>query len=361
MSQPRQDDLESLVSAFIEANRSYGFHPQSEASRVLKSAAGFEGWRYRITRELVHGLVDCSTLVSQAHWNGAGIGVPFVAETQRNAYSALTIVPEKREPSDVLVTYPSRKMAPEGRHNHVVMYLGRHPELGEWVIESAASAGGVRVRPLEVADLMGGVRRFLPFPKRFEFPADELALRLARSVPKLGRLGARLTSGLADPPRHRGVDIYAKEEFPVLAPFGGLVRRDRFQGQSRMGTVRLTSPDSELAVSMQGVEWPERAPEVADAGEVLGVCRRHPAGLCNSIPSLRGYLRLHIEMWSRRDAPFAHERGLEPPPWIDRIPPYPRSFNPIYAIKLGLLGSPIGSDDVDVLLTLPATSAVSRS
>jgi hypothetical protein len=352
LCQPQQPDVESLVSAFIDANRSDGFHPQSEASRVLKSAARFSGWKYRITRELTHGWIDCSTLVSQAHWDGAGVGVPFVAETQRRAYNALAIAPEDRAPSDVLVAYPTKTMAPDKRHNHVVMYLGRHPYFGEWVIESAASADGVRVRPLKEADANGGLRRFLPFPKRFAFPADELALRLAQSVPKLGRLGARLTSGLAVPRRHRGIDIYAKKEFAVLAPITGSVTRKAFRGQSRLGELHVISPDGRLAANLRGVEWPPDGPNAAEVGDVLGVCRHHPSGFCNSIPALRGYPKLHLEIWSNQEAPFFSERGLDPPSWID-VAPAPQPFNPIYAIKLGMVGSPIGPRDIKALLTMP--------
>jgi hypothetical protein len=353
LSQPEQADVASLVSAFIEANRSVGFDARSEASRVLKSAAGFSGWRYRITRELTRDWVDCSTLVSQAHWNGAGIGVPFVAETQRRAYSALAIAPEERTPSDVLIAYPTKAMAPDGRHNHVVMYLGRHPQLGEWVIEAAVSADGVQVRPLKETDSDGGVRRFLPFPKSFAFPATDVALRLAQSVPKLGRLGARLTSGLVVPRRHRGVDIYAREEFSVRAPLDGSIVRETFRGQSRLGALHVISPNRTLAVSMYGIEWTHLGSDVVEVGDVLGVCRRHPASLCNSIPVLRGYPKLHLEMWSKQRLPFSYERGLAPPPWMDDVAPTPRPFNPIYAIKLGLIGTPIEKDDIDVLLTMP--------
>jgi hypothetical protein len=297
--------------------------------------------------------VDCSTLVSQAHWRGAGVGVPFVAETQRRAYSALIIPPSELAPSDVLIAYPSKVMAPDRRHNHVVMYLGRHPMLGEWVIESAAAADGVRVRPLQNTDVTGGVRRFLPFPKRFDFPADALALRLAQSVPKLGRLGARLISGLATPRRHRGVDIYAEEEFAVLAPLDGSVVREPFRGKSRLGALHITSPDRTLATSMRGVEWVPGGQDLAEAGDVLGICRPHPAGFCNSLPRLRGYPRLHLEMWSRKGAPFHWERGLEPPVWAGSDPPTPRPFNPIYGLKLGLICPPIRREDAEVLLATP--------
>jgi hypothetical protein len=35
------------------------------------------------------------------------------------------------------------------------------------------------------------------------------------------------------------------------------------------------------------------------------------------------------------------------------IAPSPRPFNPIYAIKLGLVEAPIKKNDLDVLLTMP--------
>lgn len=353
MDQPKQADVESVVAAFIDANRREGYHPLSEASMVLKSAAEFSGWKYRITRELIPGWVDCSTLVSQAHWNGAGIGIPFVAETQRRAYSATTIRSNQRAPSDVLVRYPSKEMAPDGRHNHVVLYLGRHPQLGEWVIESAPHANGVQVRPLQDVDMIGGVRRFLPFPRRFTFPAQEVALKLARSVPKLGRIGARLTSGLTTPRRHAGIDLYAEDAFAVLAPVGGSIVRKAFRGQRHMGEVRITHPSEDLAVTLRGLDWSSlRESNAIEVSDVIGICRRHSAGICNSIPALRGYPKLHLEMWSRQRLPFSEERGLAPP---DRRNDFPtvKPFNPIYAIKLGVIGSPIRSSDTEVLVAVP--------
>ncbi len=75
-------------------------------------------------------------------------------------------------------------------------------------------------------DAEGRIRRFLPNPTRVFVDQDDV-LRLARAVPKLGRLGARLTSGLAESPRHRGVDIYFQERPTVVSPLNGtLVYRD---------------------------------------------------------------------------------------------------------------------------------------
>jgi hypothetical protein len=105
---------------------------------------------------------------------------------------------------------------------------------------------------------------------------------------------------------------------------------------------------------MRGIEWTSHEPGVAEVGDVLGICRRHPAGFCNGIPALRGYPKLHLEMWSRQRLPFSCEKGLAPPSWLDDAEPTPQSFNPIYAIKLGLIGTPIGRDDLDVLLTMPS-------
>jgi cell wall-associated NlpC family hydrolase len=356
MSRIRQsrDYVGSVVAKFIEANRLRGYDPQSEALRVLAATAQFGGWKYRITRELRDGWVDCSTLVSQAHWSGAGVGVPFVAETQRRAYTAEPVPPGEVMPSDVLVRYTSRALAPDGRHNHVVMYLGKHPQMGPWVIESAAGIGGVRVRPMNDDDAVGGVRRFLPFPSR-SFPRASAVSVLAGSVPKLGRLGARLTSDLAILRRHRGVDLYCRKDFEVLAPISGAAIREPNRGQLNSGTVHILSENATVLVTLRTIEWPRHARSKVRAGESIGICRRHPAIDCNGIPSLREFPRLHLEFWSAQNVPFHSERDLVPPHRPDELGSGKtmRAFNAIYAIKLGILVPPVRLPDMTSLLSLP--------
>ena len=214
------------------ATRRRGIDEASECMTVVSCAGEFAGSSYRITRELVTGLIDCSTLVSQCVWIGAGAATPFVAETQRLAYNALSIPAENRLPGDVLVRYPSRAQSPDGRHNHVALFVGEDQSDRAWLIESRAPVG-VRARPVDEEDAEGGIRRFLPNPTRV-FPGQQEALGLARAVPKLGRLGARLTAGGFDPPRHRGVDIYFHGLPVLVSPVNGTVtyRRDASRGRS---------------------------------------------------------------------------------------------------------------------------------
>lgn len=91
-------------------------HPdenERECDAVARAALEHLGKRYRITRELRNGLIDCSTVVSQAHWIGAAVRVPFIAESQRNAANA-TAVESIADvlPGDVLVAYPSVAASP---------------------------------------------------------------------------------------------------------------------------------------------------------------------------------------------------------------------------------------------------------
>jgi hypothetical protein len=60
-------------------------------------------------------------------------------------------------------------------------------------------------------------------------------------------------------------------------------------------------------------------------------------------------------MWSRSPLPFHAERGLPAPEWARPDFHGSHDFNPIYAIKLGLIGAPIEVADLTVLVTLPAS------
>lgn len=347
-------EVRRTVIQFANATRRLGLDPDSEAAATVRATTRFAGWKYRITRELVDGLIDCSTLASQAHWAGAAVGIPFVAETQRLAYSAKAVKPSGILPSDLLVRYPSREASPDGRHNHVVLYLGEHPRAGHWVIEASETGNGVRTRPMADSDADGGIRRFLPHPTE-AFASRETALSLASAVPKLGRLGCRLTAGLLDPRRHRGVDIYCRGNGPVAAPLSGrLVYEPR--GKSEAGVVHVIGADSHELVSLRPIALDTGSPARVEAGEPIGWLAEERPLTCNSIPALRGFPFLHFEYWSSRPHTFIDERDLPEPSIPSERPPdgLMKSFNPIYAIKLGLLASPIS--DLAVTLTLPTTT-----
>src|SRR4051812_24507907 len=99
----KPEDIRSAVAAFCEAGQRAGLPLAGEALSVISASATFAGWRYQITREQADGLIDCSSLVSQSHWLGAAIGMPFIAETQRLAYSGIDVARNELRPGDVLV------------------------------------------------------------------------------------------------------------------------------------------------------------------------------------------------------------------------------------------------------------------
>ena len=242
----RPEDVRRAVTACLESGRAAGFSPTGEALSVVAASGTFAGWDYRITREQLPGLVDCSSLVSQAHWLGAAIGMPFIAETQRIAYSGTDVAAGDLRPGDVLVRYPSRAASPGGRHNHVVLHLGEHPELGPSVIESAPEVG-VRVRPLNGFHGLGGVRRFV-LSDAPDFPRQQIATQLAAAVPKLGRLGSRLTAGLDEPRRHRGVDVLLRAASEVRAPIDGTATYLPNAPRGHDGAVAIRSEDGAVSV-----------------------------------------------------------------------------------------------------------------
>jgi hypothetical protein len=346
------DEVNDLIGAIVDAEVSRGLDRRAECLRVVAASSRFAGWQYRITRELRERLIDCSTLISQSHWDGAAIATPFVAETQRIAYNASDVPDGQWLPGDVLVRYPSRELSPGGRHNHVALYLGRDASGATWMIESREPQG---VRALGVDDRAadGGVRRFLPHPTRaFD---DEMSLALARAVPKLGRLGSRLTVALdGESERHRGIDIYFSRPVDVLAPLSGRVTYSTLGRAQRVSTAWITSEDGSDVIVLGPLAVADTSPRHVRSGNKVG--RLHvalPEG-CNAIPRLMRFPRLHVAYWSCRQQSFHGERSAPPCGGVRRFPLDAHvAYNPLYAMKVGVLAPPISPSDVDAALSLP--------
>lgn len=353
------DEIKDLIRGIVAAESTRGLDPQAECLRVVTASARFAGSSYRITRELVAGLIDCSTLVSQAHWEGAAVATPFVAETQRIAYNAWDVADGDWLPADILVRYPSREVSPGGRHNHVAIFIGSDSQGERWIIESRAPHG-VRALPVDLGAADGGVRRFLPNPTRV-FPEDVTALLLAQAVPKLGRLGSRLTAPLTDSDRHRGIDIYLRDDVDVVAPISGSVFYSRAGIRGEVQTVTIKSEGRDEVVVMRPVRHPVSESRSVTAGAVIGRAEaRLPLG-CNAIPALAGFPRLHIEYWTRREMQYFPDRGLAPS-WCapgDTSSEY-RAYNPLYALKLGVIASPIEPASVSAAALSPLPAAACR-
>jgi hypothetical protein len=271
-----------------------------ECDAVALASLEHIGKSYRTTRELQPNLIDCSTVVSQAHWIGAAVQTPFIAESQRTATNARVIELDDLLPGDAIYAYPARADAPGGRHNHVALYLGIDDTGTPWAIESREDSGAVLV-PLESLRFGGGVRRFCPNPLTPFNPGEWSDL--VQRVPKLGRLGARLTARYGTSLRHRGVDIYVSPSSRVVSPLSGSIEyltRISHSGYavgvwaSESGIYSIVGPVKPTPGLHQGM--------TVQSGEFLGhLARGAGPGGCNVVPSFPGLSRIHWELWSPRE------------------------------------------------------------
>ena len=203
-------------SGFVEGTEVYG---------VCSQAIRYLGCSYERSEELsTSNTIDCSTLTSQSFWEGALIGIPFVAETQRKAFSGSNISTENLQPGDVLIKYSSVEASPDKRWNHVGLSLGRDPQAIDWLIESVGSIG-VRLATVDDFNPEGGIKRFVLSSFSFDNDRACAALRLAPQVPKFGRLGVRQYQKFNNCRlAHQGVDIYTFPGRAVFATQEGVVR-----------------------------------------------------------------------------------------------------------------------------------------
>ena len=214
---------QTLLDEIFAQMKSEGFVPGTEQYEICRKSLDFLGFSYKRSEELEAGtVVDCSTLTSQSHWEGTLIGIPFVADNQRQAVSGEIIASvDKMIPGDVLVKYLSLDASPDKTWNHVGLYLGRDNGGEQWLIESTGKTG-VRLAKVAEFDAKGGIKRFSLTTGVFSADVARNALTLASMVPKFGRLGVRqyLTSG-AERPVHKGVDIYMQAGTSVFATGDG--------------------------------------------------------------------------------------------------------------------------------------------
>jgi cell wall-associated NlpC family hydrolase len=312
-----------------------------ECEAVVYESFTHLGKSYRITRELQAGLIDCSTLVSQSHWVGAAVQMPFIAETQRTAVNGYFIDRSDLSPGDCIYAYPTKDEAPGGRHNHVVLFIGADEAGKLWAIESRPESG-VGLVELSSVSFRGGIKRFCPEPMR-SFGSGHWT-DLATRVPKLGRLGARLTSRYhcSSVSRHAGTDIYGAVGSIVLSPFTGVV--SWLQALPSGDKMVHQWSESDSLFSVLGPFAPTERLKVGariERGEILGRATggASPTG-CNAIPGHPRSQRLHWELW-------APERlGQSPAPGLAatvRLPPASNgetlvAQNAVYQVKRDTVG-----------------------
>lgn len=215
----------SLLDEIFAQMKDQGFVEGTEQYEICRKSLSFLGFSYKRSEELDVGVtVDCSTLTSQSHWEGALIGIPFVADNQRQAMSGVTITsPEYLIPGDVIVKYPSLDVSPDRTWNHVGLYLGNDNDGVQWLIESTSKTG-VRLAKVDEFNPQGGIKRFSLTDGVFTSDMAKLSISLAPLVPKFGRLGVRqyLKSGNGRS-SHKGIDIYISPGTGVLATLDGEV------------------------------------------------------------------------------------------------------------------------------------------
>jgi len=311
-----------------------GIGKGTERYSICKHALGYLGYSYERHEELVFSeTIDCSTLVSQSHWEGALIGVPFTAESQRKASSGKVISSMAEAlPADVLVKYPSVSESPDGQWNHVGLYLGRDTSGIEWVVESVSGAG-VRLTRAADFDPQGGIRRFVPFEDVVHDSTARAALALAIRVPKLGRLGAKqypVSGGFRQ--AHRGVDIYTKENMPVYAGMEGVISvlHDNLK---KTDGVEIYSQEETAARYLMLRDIRVHDGDIVKVGALIGYVRRPPKNSGLVYSKLFGdTAHLHLEFQTRRGSSYAqgncHVEG-------DSV-----YLNPLYCSKFGQLSLP---------------------
>lgn len=308
----------------------------TEGCRVARASLEHLGKKYRITREMTRDFIDCSTVVSQSHWIGAAVQTPFIADTQRQASNAIGVDAECLIAGDAVYAYESAKSSPGGRYNHVGLVLGSDESGIHWAIESSDPVG-VRIVPLDSLRIAGGYRRFCP--NALDVFRDGPWCTLVRRVPKLGRLGSRLTAGYFHPSRaHRGTDIYCSDVAKASSPFTcTIVRVDRlgsvahrvFLYADATGDVCVFGPllddDRHLNVGARLIE-----------GSALGTVAPELYSIgCNHLPGYRHRRHLHVEHWSRdRSMPspaptMKMESALDIPNIGDFM-----AVSPLYSLKL---------------------------
>ena len=183
-----------LASAMFTSWQRRGL-PADDGQQVIRTSLRWLGAPYGITTATGGAYLDCSSLVSQSHWEAAGILVPFTVAGQHQSMWAED-VPSLASATvgDVLIRYDADR-------KHAGMLAGWDDER-HLVLESVPSEG-CRLVPIKAFGPVTVIRRFIR--ERNPSSVGLAWTALARATPKVGRHGARL-----DRPgqhRHHGFDI----------------------------------------------------------------------------------------------------------------------------------------------------------
>lgn len=258
--------IEAKIAKWIWNLRRQGLEEGQDQFDICVAALIHLGRPYGQFEDLNAEFIDCSTLTSQAHWTGAQIGIPFIADSQRVARSGQAISDMAQvRPGDVVARYAASELSPDGMHNHVGIYLGSDEHGEEFVIEAKGDSG-VIITAFRDFPPEGGIRRF--WGRRRASKTGALAARqLADMVPKLGRLGARQYRSDGSRQVHDGLDIYRPAKSIVRAPLAGAI--------SASGTSELLIQGKRWSARLLGVTGVVTRAEVSQ-GEVIALVNAEP-------------------------------------------------------------------------------------
>jgi hypothetical protein len=333
------DETADILLRIFDNLETRGFQPEQECISVILVALRYLGLPYLRTEELADKTIDCSTLTSQAHWEGAAVGIPFVAENQRTAKSGEPVAGlADILPGDVVVKYESLEDTPDGIYNHVGIVIGWDEQGSPWIVESASSVG-VRISPLASFQPKGGIKRFLPRPLDiFPIAEAESLQRTAETIPKFGRFGVRQYSKKNSQRfEHLGIDIYCPTQTPVFAPISGVARFSHLEREDSV-SINIFNEQIEAFCSLANINYSNSIYDGAtiNEGNFIGtVIPPSSNSEIKYVDTLSDVTHLHIAYASKIETYYGNIRRGE---WI--------YHNPLYACKVKDISLPVEFSDL---------------
>lgn len=326
-------------AAVLKSWQQRGLLPD-DGQQVVRTSLRWLGAPYGVTTATGGAFLDCSSLVSQSHWEAAGILVPFTVAGQRRSIWAEE-VPSLASAAvgDVLIHHDA------GRQ-HAGLLAGWDADR-HLVLESVPGEG-CRLAPIEAFGPVTVIRRFVR--ERNPGAVGLAWTALARAIPKMGRHGARLDR--LGQHRHHGFDICVidgatrvgrrtERGVAIRAPVDGRIIDIERHGDRSAVTVRTF--DDELIVELRWLDLSASltpGTAVAD-GQSLGTLAIDARACADPDKS---WPACHVRAWVASDAPQAAQLAVhlsEPAGqrWSDA--------NVVYAVRTGAMSSPVAPEDLD--------------
>jgi hypothetical protein len=328
---PVTSGKKDILRNIFDSLRNEGYSPDEERIRIVVASLDYLGFEYLMTQELSDdNKIDCSTLTSQSYWEGAMIGIPFIAERQRTAPDGVAVEPGKLRPADIVIKFPDIESSFDKKHNHVGLVLGRWQGI-LYLIESNAKEGCV-ISTYEKFNPTGGSRRYIK--NEGLIIGDEvfsLTNKLSKSIPKLARLGAKQeVKNSNERIPHTGIDIFIQKGMKIYAPIGGKIEPVIVERENVPG-IRIRDMDYSIEILIGNVLLDEDL-EIVHAGQKIGTVFDFAFMSPISYAKMSNQAHIHFEVRLRRKWNY----------WVNSIDlgEY-KCINGLYAIKMGSIANPL--------------------